>query len=96
MTLSAVSVNPALVSGIGGGSGFFVGPRTEPAWCRRQKAMGHAAGREFESALDRKRDALIGVWFWRLLCTLAALAPPIGGKPLLVTCRPCSLSFAAA
>jgi putative ABC transport system permease protein len=81
MTLSAGSVILALVAGIGVALASALAPAREASMVPPAEAMARGR-REFEARVDRKRDALIGLVL-AVLGTLAALAPPIGGKPLL-------------
>ena len=81
MTLSAGSVILALVAGIGVALASALAPAREASMVSPTEAMARSR-REFEVRVDCKRDALIGLVL-AVFGTLAALAPPIGGKPLL-------------
>jgi putative ABC transport system permease protein len=81
MALSAGSVILALVAGIGVALASALAPAREASMVPPTEAMARGR-REFEVRVDRKRDALIGLVLG-VLGILAALAPPIGGKPLL-------------
>ena len=81
MTLSAGSVILALVAGIGVAVGSALAPAREASMVPPTEAMARGR-REFEVRVDRKRDAFIALVL-AVLGTLAAQAPPIGGKPLL-------------
>jgi putative ABC transport system permease protein len=81
MALSAGSVILALVAGIGVALASALAPAREASMVPPTAAMARGR-REFEVRVDRKRDALVGLVL-AVLGTLAALAPPVGGKPLL-------------
>jgi putative ABC transport system permease protein len=81
MTISAGSVVLALVAGIGVAVGSALAPAREASMVPPTEAMARGR-REFEVRVKRGRDAAIALLL-ALLGTLAALAPPIGGKPLL-------------
>jgi putative ABC transport system permease protein len=81
MTLSAGSVILALVAGIGVAVGSALAPAREASMVPPTEAMARGR-REYEVRVDRGRDAWIGLVL-AVLGALAALAPPIGGKPLL-------------
>jgi putative ABC transport system permease protein len=81
MTLSAGSVMLALVAGIGVAVGSALAPAREASMVPPIEAMARGR-REFEVRVDRKRDAWIGLVLG-VLGALAALGPPIAGKPLL-------------
>src|SRR6202042_2417911 len=81
MALSAGSVIVALVAGIGVAVGSALAPAREASMVPPTEAM--ARGRpELDVRVDRKRDGLIGR-VRAVLGTLAALGPPVDGKPLL-------------
>jgi putative ABC transport system permease protein len=81
MTISAGSVVLALVAGIGVAVGSALAPAREASRVPPTEAMARGR-REFEVRVERKRDAAIALVL-AVLGTLAALGPPIGGKPLL-------------
>jgi putative ABC transport system permease protein len=81
MALSAGSVILALVAGIGVALASALAPAREASMVAPTEAMARGQ-REFAVRVDRKRDALVGLVL-AALGTFAALAPPIGGKPLL-------------
>ena len=81
MALSVGSVILALMAGIGVALASALAPAREASMVPPTEAMARGR-REFEVRVDRKRDALIGLVLG-VLGSLAALAPPIGGKPLL-------------
>ena len=81
MALSVGSVILALVAGIGVALASAFAPGREASMVPPTEAMARGR-REFEVRVDRKRDALIGLVLG-VSGSLAALAPPIGGKPLL-------------
>jgi putative ABC transport system permease protein len=81
MSLSAGSVILAFVAGIGVALASALAPAREASMVPPTEAMARGR-REFEVRVDRNRDALIGLVLG-VLGSLAALAPPIGGKPLL-------------
>ena len=81
MALSAGSVILALVAGIGVALASALAPAREASMVPPTEAMARGQ-REFEVRVDRRRDALVGLVL-AALGTFAALAPPIGGKPLL-------------
>jgi putative ABC transport system permease protein len=81
MTISAGSVILALVAGIGVAVGSALAPAREASMVPPTEAMARGR-REFEVRVERKRDAAIALVL-AVLGTLAALGPPIGGKPLL-------------
>ncbi len=81
MSLSAGSVTLALVAGIGVALGSALAPAREASMVPPTEAMARGR-REFEVRVHRKRDAVIALVL-ASLGTLAAQAPPIGGKPLL-------------
>jgi putative ABC transport system permease protein len=81
MMLSAGSVILALVAGIGVAVSSALAPAREASMVPPTEAMARGR-REFEARVDRKRDAWIGLLL-AALGAVAALGPPIGGKPLL-------------
>jgi putative ABC transport system permease protein len=81
MALSAGSVIVALVAGIGVAVGSALAPAREASMVPPTEAMARGR-REFDVRVDRKRDGLIGLVL-AVLGTLAALGPPVDGKPLL-------------
>jgi putative ABC transport system permease protein len=81
MSLSAGSVVLALVAGIGVALASALAPAREASLVPPTEAMARGR-REFEVRVERKRDAFIALLL-AVLGVLAALAPPIGGKPLL-------------
>ena len=81
MTLSAGSVVLALVAGIGVAVGSALAPAREASMVPPTEAMARGR-REFEVRVERKRDAWIALVL-AVLGALAALGPPIAGKPLL-------------
>jgi putative ABC transport system permease protein len=81
MALSAGSVILALVAGIGVAVGSALAPAREASMVPPTEAMARGR-REFDVRVDRKRDGLIGLVL-AVLGTLAALGPPVDGKPLL-------------
>ncbi|MGB8535482.1 MAG: FtsX-like permease family protein, partial [Acidobacteriaceae bacterium] len=81
MTLSAGSVIVAFVAGIGVALASALTPAREASMVPPTEAMARGR-REFDVRVERKRDAVIALVL-AILATLAALAPPIDGKPLL-------------
>jgi putative ABC transport system permease protein len=81
MTISGGSVVLALVAGIGVALASAFAPAREAGMVPPTEAMARGR-REYEVRVERKRDAVIALLL-ALLGALAALAPPIGGKPLL-------------
>jgi putative ABC transport system permease protein len=81
MTISAGSVILALVAGIGVALVSALAPAREASMVPPTEAMARGR-REFEVRVERKRDAAIALVL-AVLGALAALGPPIGGKPLL-------------
>jgi putative ABC transport system permease protein len=81
MAISAGSVVLALVAGIGVALVSALAPAREASMVPPTEAMARGR-REFEVRVERKRDAVIALVL-AVLSTLAALAPPIGGKPLM-------------
>jgi putative ABC transport system permease protein len=81
MTLSAATVVVAFVAGIGVALASALAPAREASMVPPTEAMARGR-REYEVRVERKRDAWIALML-AVLGTLAALAPPIGGKPLL-------------
>jgi putative ABC transport system permease protein len=81
MALSAGSVVLALVAGVGVALTSALAPAREASMVPPTEAMARGR-REFEVRVERSRDAAIALVL-ALLGTLAALAPPIAGKPLL-------------
>jgi putative ABC transport system permease protein len=81
MTISTGSVILALVAGIGVALASALAPASEASMVPPTEAMARGR-REFEVRVERKRDAAIALVL-AVLGTLAALGPPIGGKPLL-------------
>jgi putative ABC transport system permease protein len=81
MTLSAGSVIVAFVAGIGVALASASAPAREASMVPPTEAMARGR-REFDVRVERKRDAVIALVL-AILATLAALAPPIDGKPLL-------------
>jgi putative ABC transport system permease protein len=81
MTISAGAVVLALVAGIGVAVVSALAPAREAAMVPPTEAMARGR-REYEVRVERKRDAVIALAL-ALFGTLAALGPPIGGKPLL-------------
>jgi putative ABC transport system permease protein len=81
MTISAGLVVVALVAGIGIALVSALAPAREASIVPPTEAMARGS-REFEVRVECKRDAVIALAL-AVLGTLAALAPPIGGKPLM-------------
>jgi putative ABC transport system permease protein len=81
MTISAGSVVLALVAGIGVALASALAPAREASRVPPTEAMARGR-REYEVRVERKRDAVIALLL-AVMGTLAALGPPIGGKPLL-------------
>jgi putative ABC transport system permease protein len=81
MAISAGSVVLALVAGIGVAMISALAPAREASMVPPTEAMARGR-REFEVRVERKRDAAIALVL-AILGTLAALAPPIAGKPLM-------------
>ena len=81
MTISAGPVVVALVAGIGVALVSALAPAREASMVPPTEAMARGR-REFEVRVERKRGAVIALVLVAL-GTLAALAPPIGGKPLM-------------
>jgi putative ABC transport system permease protein len=81
MTLSTGTVVVAFVAGIGVALASALAPAREASMVPPTEAMARGR-REFEVRVERKRDAWIALML-AVLGAVAALAPPIGGKPLL-------------
>jgi putative ABC transport system permease protein len=81
MALSVESVAVALAAGIGVALVSALAPAREAGLVPPTEAMARGR-REFEVRVERKRDAWIALLL-AALGTLASLAPPIEGKPLL-------------
>jgi putative ABC transport system permease protein len=81
MTLSVGTVVVAFIAGIGVALAAALAPAREASTVPPTEAMARGR-REFEVRVERKRDAWIALML-AILGTLAALAPPVGGKPLL-------------
>ena len=81
MSISAGSVILALVAGIGVAVGSALAPAREASTVPPTEAMARGR-REYEVRVERKGSALIALGL-AVLATVAALGPPIGGKPLL-------------
>jgi putative ABC transport system permease protein len=80
MNISAGSVVLALSAGIGVALFSAFAPAREASMVPPTEAMARGR-REFEVRVERKRDAVIALVL-ATLGALAALVPPIGGKPL--------------
>src|ERR1700744_4790715 len=81
MVLSVATVVVCFVAGIGGGLAAALAPAREASMVPPTEAMARGR-REFEVRVERKRDAWIALML-AVLGAVAALAPPIDGKPLL-------------
>jgi putative ABC transport system permease protein len=81
MALSAGSVLLALAAGIGVALASAWAPAREASRVPPTEAMARGR-REYAVRVERKRDAAIALLL-AVLASLAALAPPIAGKPLL-------------